>query len=71
MLLKLHEDQMIAGLHRGRINLATGLPEPYLIADLPSCDEMQSLSILQPDNVKTWSNDVDQVFHDCNPMISL
>ena len=28
-LVKIHEDQIKAGLHRGRINLSTGLTEPY------------------------------------------
>ena len=30
----------MAGLHRGRINLSTGLLEPYLVIDLPTKDEI-------------------------------
>ena len=63
-LIKIHESLITAGLHRGRINLATGLNEPYLIADLPAYDEMQRLPVLQSDNVKSWNNDVDQVTHE-------
>ena len=30
----------MAGLHRGRINLSTGLLEPYLVIDLPTKDKI-------------------------------
>ena len=39
-LSEFHERQIVAGLHRGRINLSTGLLEPYLVIDLPSRDEI-------------------------------
>ena len=37
-LSEFHERQIVAGLHCGRINLSTGLLEPYLVIDLPSKD---------------------------------
>ena len=47
-LVDFHESQIVAGLHRARINLSIGLTEPYYIVDLPSHDEMQKEAAFVP-----------------------
>ena len=50
-LVEFHENQIMAGLHRGRINLSTGLTEPYLIIDLPKSDEIQKDDAFVPHSI--------------------
>ena len=49
--MEFHENQIMAGLHRGRINLSTGLTEPYLIIDLPRSDEIQKDDAFVPHSI--------------------
>ena len=55
-LKKIHESLIMEGSHKGRINLVTGLYEPYFIADLPFSDEMERVPVIQSDNANSWSN---------------
>ena len=54
-LVDFHESQITAGLHRGRINLSTGLTEPYLIVDLPKRGEMQKEAAFVPQSIDAKS----------------
>ena len=45
------KNQIMAGLHRRRINLSTGLTEPYLIIDLPNSDEIQKDDAFVPHSI--------------------
>ena len=40
-LKKIHESLIFEGPHKGRINLTTGLYEPYFITDLSFDDEIR------------------------------
>ena len=51
MLSDLHESQIAEGLHRGRVNLATGMVEPYLVADLPTDAEILADNVFIPSNL--------------------
>ena len=55
-LKKVHESLIMEGSHKGRINLTTGLYEPYFITDLPFSDEMERAPVIQSDNENYWSN---------------
>ena len=47
-LVDFHEKQILAGVHRGRINMTTSLTEPYYILDLPSYEELHKESAIVP-----------------------
>ena len=72
-LVKIHEDQIKAGLHRGRINLSTGLTKPYFIVDLPTPDEVQKnvTSSHQQEDAKFRKKVFDQIKQNSNPIVSL
>ena len=45
-LTAIHEKQISAGVHRGRINQMTGLTEPYYVLDLPSSEELHEENVI-------------------------
>ena len=44
-LTTLHDKQISVGAHRGRVNLITGLTEPYYVLDLPSPEELHEENV--------------------------
>ena len=54
-LADIHEKQILAGVHRGRINMVIGLTEPYYILYLPSPEELHIENVidLKPRDAKT------------------
>ena len=72
-LVKIHENQIMAGLHRGRINLSTGLTEPYFIVDLPSPDQMQENAAFthQAEDAKSLQKVYDHIKQKSSPIVSL
>jgi len=53
-LTALHEKQISAGVHRGRINLTTGLTEPCYVLDLPRPEELQQVYVKEKQKINLY-----------------